>query len=153
MPSNNLRLSPRLRNWTYGSFGVLFVSGAAWWILQRWGLIETEFGPTIHPAATWLLRLHGAAAMLGLIVLGVLLPLHMQRGWMDGENRPSGTGMVACCLVLTITGWLLYYAGHERIRALASHVHIWLGVALPAIIAAHIWLGRKSRRREDNNNP
>ena len=51
MRSDKFRLSPRLRVWTYGTFGLLFASGLLWWLIQRWGRVETEFGPA--PLAGW----------------------------------------------------------------------------------------------------
>lgn len=145
MPADDLRIRPRLRGWIHGTIGVLFITGAVWWALQRWGNVETEFGSTAHPAAPWVMRVHGAAAMLMLLVLGWLVPVHVLRGWRARRNRRSGAGLVAVLGTLTITGWLLYYAGGEKLRAAASALHVWLGLTLPLIIVAHIWLGRRSR--------
>ena len=153
MRSSHLTLSPRLRGWTYGTFGVLFVSGLLWWMLQQWGRTETPFGPATHPAAAWLLRLHGAAAMLVLGILGVLLPLHVRRAWHARKNRFSGAGMVALCALLVATGWLLYYASGETLRPAASAIHLWLGLGLPLFLVIHIWLGRRTRRRPKNQTP
>ena len=151
MRAENLRLSPRLRAWVHGTTCALFLTGIAWWALHRWGAIETGFGETTNPAAPWVLRVHGAVAMLMLVVLGILGPLHVRRGWHANRNRRSGAGLVATMTVLTITGWLLYYAGGERLRSTASALHLWLGFLLPLIVVIHIWLGRRARvhpRRE-----
>jgi heme A synthase len=147
MRSEYLRLSPRLRVWTYSTFGVLFASGLLWWILQRWSPTETEFGPAIHPAATWLLRLHGAASMLVLVILGILLPLHVRRAWRARKNRFSGAVMLALSGLLVATGWLLYYASGETLRPTASAIHLWAGLGLPLSLIVHIWLGRRARRQ------
>ena len=146
MRSDKFRLSPRLRVWTYGTFGLLFASGLLWWLIQSWGRVETEFGPTPHSAAAWLLRLHGAAAMLVLVILGVLLPVHVARAWRARRNRSSGAGMLTLCALLAATGWLLYYATGETSRTIVSAIHLWLGFSLPLVLVIHIWLGRRARR-------
>ena len=149
MRVDDLRLKPRLRAWVYGTIGALFLTGLVWWLLDRWGRVETEFGDVTHPAAPWLMRAHGAAAMLMLVVVGVLVPLHVRRGWHARRNRGSGAGLVGALGVLAITGWLLYYAGGTQSREIASVSHVWLGFALPLAIFGHIWLGRRSRVAKD----
>lgn len=145
MPASRRQLSPRLRVWTYATLTVLFGSGLVWWALQRWALVDTDFGPAAHPLSPWMLKLHGLAAMAFLIVLGVLVPEHMRRCWHAEKNRLSGVGMITVLIILSISGWLLYYAGNEHLRALTSDVHVWLGLAVPIIVAGHVILGRRSR--------
>jgi hypothetical protein len=148
MSGPGLRLSPRLRRTTYAVLAGLFLTGAAWWILARWGEVETEFGPGPHPLLPWILRLHGAAAILTTFVFGYLVPIHARRAWRARLNRGSGAGLVAALVLLTLTGWLLYYSGGERLRELASAGHLWLGLALPAIVDLHVWRGRLERKRQ-----
>ncbi|HTL67056.1 MAG TPA: hypothetical protein VL200_05295 [Lacunisphaera sp.] len=154
---DQLRLGPRLRAWTYATLGALFVTGVAWWSLELWGRVETEFGPAAHPAGPWLLRFHGAAAMIFLVLIGWLLPSHVRRGWQARRNRRSGGGLLASLGALTLTGWLLYYAGSEPLRAVATTVHRWLGLILPLLVVLHVWIGRRSRpverRRDGPMNP
>jgi hypothetical protein len=100
----------------------------------------------LHPAEPWLLKAHGAAAMVSLIVLGTLLIVHVKRGWQSKLNRGSGTGLLSVFGVLIVSGYALYYVGEERFRALASNIHLWVGLALPAVLIAHIVLGHRLRR-------
>jgi hypothetical protein len=51
--------------------------------------------------------------------------------------------MVVCNAVLIVTAFGLYYFGSETLRPLTSDVHIVVGLALPFLLALHIWLGRK----------
>ena len=145
MPANPLQLGPQLKLWTYSSLAALFATGAIWFWLQRWGMVETDFGPTTHPLSAWMLRIHGLAAIVFLVVFGVLLPMHVRRSWQAGKNKLSGVGMLIVIFILTFTGWLLYYAGGENLRSLASNVHLWLGLAMPFIIIGHIIMGSKSQ--------
>ena len=47
--------------------------------------------------------------------------------------------------ILTITGYGLYYAGGERLRAWTSWIHLAVGLALPLLLILHIWLGKRTR--------
>src|SRR5437879_2284855 len=105
MRPNGIRLSGRHRLWFHGIFVVLFLSGALWWIFHNWVQVKGEFGPTPHPAEKWWLKLHGAAAMAALIVLGTLIPTHVKRGWRAQRYRTNGIFLVAVCLLLIGTGY------------------------------------------------
>ena len=51
-----------------------------------------------------------AAAMAILIAFGSVLAVHVPTGWSLRRNLASGVGMLTSMALLTITGWLLYYA-------------------------------------------
>lgn len=144
MRRDSLKLSSRHRRWFYFIFGVLFVSGSAWLALHQWGVTETEFGAQQNPAEPWLLRLHGAAAMATLVILGTMIPLHLRRGWRARRNRGTGVVITSVCVVLIASGYFLYYAGGETLRRAAVYGHDVLGLALPLIIIWHIFRGRRS---------
>jgi len=136
-----------LRTATYWTAGALFASGLAWFVLHQWFPSDSDFGPSPGPAEPWLMRLHGAAAMANLIVLGALLQSHVLPSWRHGYNRRSGLLLAAALLALVVTGYLLYYSGGETARAIASWVHLGLGLMLPAAVAAHVRGARRARRQ------
>ena len=146
MHSGGLKLSLRHRLWLHGSLAVLFFTGVGWWLLHDFVQVETDFGPRGHPLASWSLKLHGLAALVSLVVLGSLVPLHMRRGWLAHRNRWHGGILVAVLFLLTLTGYGLYYSGLETLREISSWAHRVLGLLLPAIIALHIRAGRRSSR-------
>ena len=141
MPPDAIRLGRRHRAWTYTVCGLLFLSGAAWQILH-W---ISESAPPQNNLGPWLMRLHGAAAMAALVILGTLIPLHLRRGWIARRNRVSGVAFTGACGVLVLTGYALYYAGSESLRNWSSFTHVAVGLAGPFALLWHIWLGRKSR--------
>ncbi len=153
MSRNRLRLSFRQRSWLYGSFAVLLLSGVAWWVLNKWFPIETDVGPQPNPLQPWLLRLHGAAAMVALVVMGSLLPNHVRTGWRAHRNRFSGGGIIAFCLALTVTGYGLYYASNDALRSATSLTHLALGLAFPVALIWHIRRGRALRHRTPHGHP
>ena len=132
-----MRLSARFRAVLYGVVAVLFVTGAAWIAVDR----------AVWPkTATYLLRLHGGAAMAMLVLLGALLPLHVRIAWRRGKNLASGIGMLGSNAILVMTAFGLYYTGSETLRRWSSELHIAIGLGLPLLVAGHALLGRRSRR-------
>lgn len=110
----------------YALLVILLASGLAW--------------ETMSPgsAASLVMKIHGVAAMLVLVVLGTLLTRHVPAGWEAGKSRTSGVFMLSALLWLAGTGYALYYAGDERLRWYAAQSHLWIGLAATAIVLLHI---------------
>ena len=142
MRTDGMQLSVRHRAWLYGTFVALFLSGVAWMMLH-WGPPHDG----VHPGESWALRVHGAAAMATLIMLGTLVPLHIKRGWQARRNRGDGLVMITVNLVLGATGYGLYYAGGEQWRFVSRWAHIVVGLLLPVVIVWHVRAGRATRPR------
>ena len=94
--------------------------------------------------AAFLLSLHGGSAMVTLMLLGALGPMHVQRAWRAKKNRVTGIASVAIYGLLIATAFGLYYVGSEAFRPWISTIHIAFGLAVPAVVAAHIMVGRAS---------
>ena len=62
------------------------------------------------------------------------------------NNRRFWLAAVAVMLLLTVTGYLLYYAGGEDTRPVIGAVHWILGLAVPALLAWHVLSGRTAAR-------
>ena len=140
-----MRLDPRFRAALYSVVGVLFSTGAAWFAVDR----LKEVGPGVEAwqdACARLLTLHGGVAMLFLLLLGALVPLHVRIGWRLGNNRLSGSLMLGLNAVVVVTAFGLYYAGSATLRPWISDIHIAAGLGFPALIALHAVLGRRSVR-------
>jgi len=141
-----VKVGRRQRTALYAVCSLLWLTGAVYWLLER----AADGADLPARAAAWrprLLALHGAGALLFLVVLGALLPHHVRRAWHAGANRRSGAVAIAVGALLAATGWLLYYAGDERVRALAVAVHDLVGLALPLFLLFHVARGRVWRRR------
>jgi len=140
-----LRLDPGVRFWNYAAFTALFVTGAIWLVADQ---LKDAEGELWQAVAANTLMLHGTAAMIALVLLGALIPLHVQRSWRIGKNRISGAIMVGINAVLVATAAALYYAGSDTLRSVAADVHIAIGLAFPVLIVTHIVLGRRNRARD-----
>ena len=142
--ANSIRLSRRHEWFAYATIALVFVSGTAWAWLHYFAASPNDLGGT-SPAESWTLKAHGAAAMLTLVLIGTLLPMHVKFAWRAGRNLRTGLSLLSLFGFLVLTGYGLYYVGGERLRAWTSAAHLWVGLALPLIMALHIWRGRTTR--------
>ncbi len=138
--ADRVRLPRWQRSATYASFTSLFLTGTFWWMLD----LQRGENPANAPQV-WLLRLHGLAAMLVLICFGALLTNHVRIGWAVQRNRWLGGTMVALTVLLTTTGYALYYTVGDTMRLSASWIHFCIGVATLPLLTLHIWRGRNTR--------
>jgi len=138
-----MRLSGAFRASLYAALAVLLLTGIAWLFIDA---ARDPFQPGGGgEAGPLLLAVHGGAAMAFLILLGALLPLHVQSNWARDRNRWAGVIMLAINAVLIATAYALYYSGSDRWRSWASNLHIAAGLVLPLWLAVHIWLGWRTR--------
>jgi hypothetical protein len=138
------RLDAPFRFAVYAAFAVLFASGAAWLVADR--MKESAQGEIWQESAATLLMVHGGTAMLTLMLLGALVPVHMGRAWRARKNRATGILMAGCNAVLIVTAFGLYYLASEEFRPWASDIHIAFGLVLPLSILVHVQAGRKQRK-------
>ncbi|MGJ4949927.1 hypothetical protein [Bradyrhizobium sp. HKCCYLS20291] len=138
-----MRLKGAFRFALYGTLALLFISGAFWLVADQLKT-HSEDSEMWQQAAAFLLSMHGGAAMVTLMLLGALGPMHVQRAWRAKKNRATGTASMAVYGLLVLTAFGLYYAGSEALRSWVSIVHIAFGLGVPAVITAHIKVGRSS---------
>lgn len=144
---SSIRLSPTHERWVIGTGIALLASGVLWLVFHYFVTVRGEFGDTPHPLEIWWLRLHGAAAMAFLVVLGTVLPVHVRRAWDLRRNYRTGLGVLLVTAVLLLTGYALYYVASEQLRPWLSCIHWVVGlVGLPALIV-HVFRGRQTSGR------
>lgn len=136
-----LRLRRGTRAVLYGLGTALFASGALWLYLRG------TRAPDALPGALepWLLKLHGAAAMLLLYVTGTMLYGHMVNAWHQRRNRLAGTVTAAAFVLLASTGYGLYYFDGEALRRATEWAHWICGFGLPLVLWWHVSRGRASQ--------
>lgn len=145
MTRTPIALSRRHQGWLYGTLGVLLITGVAWAVLHYY------FRSAEDDISVWeprLLKIHGAAAMLSLLMLGTLIPLHIKRAWHARKNRRSGALVVGWFGLLTLTGYGLYYSGGELLRQWTSWIHLGIGVVIVPLLAWHVVAGWKAMGRK-----
>ena len=139
---DSIQLKRLQRYFLYVVLALLFLSGVAW---AYWNYPIGSSGDFEASAKGWAIKIHGAAAMGILVLIGMLLSAHVRFAWRARRNRPNGSVFLSAFAVLTITGYGLYYAGSERLRAWTSWIHLAVGLALPILLLVHILLGRRTR--------
>ena len=138
-PPATVRLSLAHERSVYATFAALVVTGCGW-LLCHYVLAETgDFGPLPHPQEGLWLELHGAAGMIALVLFGSLLTTHMRRAWTLRRGRASGGTLAGLFVLLTVTGYGLYYVGGESFRGWISVVHWAVGLAIPLLLAVHVY--------------
>jgi cytochrome c biogenesis protein CcdA len=139
-----LRLKPSFRFAIYAAFAVLFLTGVGW-LVADWQ--KDISGDEIwQQSIAYLLMVHGGAAMVTLLLLGALIPVHVLRAWRSLKNRLSGSAMVTFNAVLIVTAFGLYYLGSETLRPWMSWIHIAAGFSLALLFPLHIYRGRRELR-------
>lgn len=132
-----VRLSGAHLGWALAAFVAVALSGALW-LVAHYGVDPDADAP--GGLERWSLRLHGAAAMLALFLLGTVAARHALPAWRTGRNRTSGALLATAFVVLTASGYVLYYGG-ETVHAGASGLHWGVGLASAAVLATHAYLG------------
>ncbi|HXI74172.1 MAG TPA: hypothetical protein VNG94_01210 [Pyrinomonadaceae bacterium] len=130
------------RYFLYAVLALIFLSGAAW---AFWNYLAASPGDFQTSAKAWAMKIHGAAAMAILVSVGMLLNEHVRLAWRARRNRANGSVFLSAFAFLTITGYGLYYAGGERLRAWTSWIHLAIGLVLPILLLIHIFLGKRTR--------
>ncbi len=120
---------------------MLLLSGAGWFVAD-W---LKDSGEIWQQVAASMLMIHGGVAMLTLMALGALIPVHFLRAWRAGNNLVSGSIMAAFNALLIVTAFGLYYLGSEAVRPWVSWIHIVAGLCVSSMFPIHILLGRRSR--------
>ena len=139
---DRIRLRRLQRYFLYVVLALVFLSGMAW---AYWNYLAASPGDFEASAKAWAMKIHGAAAMAVLVLVGMLLNEHVRLAWRARRNRTNGSIFLSAFAFLAITGYALYYAGGERLRAWTSWVHLATGLVLPILLLIHVLLGRRTR--------
>src|SRR5262245_55756281 len=139
---DRIRLRRLQRYFLYAVLALVFLSGVAW---AYWNYLAAWPGEFEMSAKAWAMKIHGAAAMAVLVLVGMLLNEHVRLAWRARRNRANGSVFLSAFAFLTVTGYGLYYAGGERLRAWTSWIHLLTGLTLPILLLIHVLLGRRTR--------
>lgn len=138
MPGCGVSPSARHKRWIHAALWSAYATGIAWMVLHyavnRGDVPESGW----RVCETWMLRAHGAAAMAALAVFGSMLPVHIPSAWRLKSSLASGITLLASLSVFAVTGWLLYYASGDLMRAASSGAHMGLGVVSPLALLWHV---------------
>ncbi len=108
------------------------VASGGLWMLVHWlqwpAVAQAEMAGLPSPWEAGLMRVHGGAMMLMLIMAGRVSATHAQRGWRLRQRRRGGLWMLFSLLALALTGYALFYWVPEDLRDQVGLVHGGLGL-------------------------
>lgn len=130
----------------YITFILVFLTGLVWLYFDNFVLIETVIGHAKHPLQKWLMKGHGFTAIVFTFLLGLIYGVHIKRTWPMQKRRKSGLLLVGVILVISISGFLLYYVSDESFRYWSATIHWVLGLSVPVILIRHIRSSRLKSR-------
>ena len=145
MINPNNRMSRMLRTMTLLVFTALWLSGCVWLVLHWFFAVPGEFGTLQHPWEPTLLLMHGLIAVIALYVLGWLTARHVTEKWEQLRRRLSGITLLTLLLILSVSGFALFFLTDDRIRAWNGGLHEIVGVGI-ALFAVEHWFFGKPRR-------
>ena len=131
-------MSTGLRRAIYVVCSLLWVSGCVWLVAHYAFPTATEFGPAPNPWEPVLLRIHGWVAVSAVFLLGWITAEHISDRWRRSRNRVSGFSLAGLAVVLTASGYGLYYTT-DRLHDVAAVGHEIVGAAAIVFAFAHWW--------------
>lgn len=146
MSNISLTIKQSYRYFFYGVLGLSFITGIAFWLLRRYGMVEGDFGPESHFLQYPLLQIHGLSAFVMLMSLGAIFASHIPKTWSSKRSRKSGILILTFTALSIITAYSLYYLVSENWHELLGNSHAIIGISLPLILLIHITLARRTRK-------
>ena len=146
--AERVRPGATARRALYATITVLTGSGI-WWLYVHFGANRLAASSDEFPnlaSEALALKVHGAAAFATLFALGAMSAYHIRRGWVLKRNRVSGSLVVSAFILLTGTGYALYYLVSDDTHAAVSILHWAAGLAVLPMLIGHILVSRHARR-------
>jgi hypothetical protein len=136
-------MSTGLRRAIYAVCALLWMSGCAWLVAHFAFPTATDFGPAPNPWEPVLLRIHGWMAVCGVFLFGWITANHISDRWRKSPNRVSGFSLAGLVVILTASGYALYYTT-DRLHDVAGTLHEVMGAVAIAFAFAHWWNNARS---------
>ncbi len=133
------------RRGVYAAVAALALSGLLWLAVHFFAPFAEE-DLAQNTAKLWAIRVHAAAALWTLVMVGSLLPLHIRAAWHIRKNRISGACAALAMAALALTGYALGYAPEGVARQWSAWLHWGIGTGMPLLLLVHVLLGHRTRR-------
>jgi hypothetical protein len=130
---------------TYGILGSLWLSGCVWLWLDQFAAGHGPFGTIPHPWAAPVLLLHGIIAVASLYFLGWMTARHVAHWWPRHRRRRSGGTFAGCLVLLTVSGFALFFLTDEGWQQGTARLHDIVGLAVTAFGLQHGFFVRRGR--------
>jgi hypothetical protein len=138
------RMPRRQRLAVYAISTTLWASGLLWLILDEFFARPEPFGRNPHPLESPLLLIHGIVAILSAYVLGWISARHVLLWWSGGLRRWSGGTFSVLVLVLSISGFALFFISSDEWQRFAKLTHEAIGTVIVLFAVQHWFFGRRT---------
>lgn len=133
-----MKLSLIHRNLLYITWTILSITGLYFAYFQDF----QENLPTVFTLYT--LKIHGVFSSFFLILLGSLIPIHIQLFIKIKRNLKTGLLLLLGMFLLSFSGIFLYYIS-EELNFFLKILHIGMGIVIIFLLPTHIYFGIKRK--------
>jgi hypothetical protein len=127
----------------YLAFGLLWATGIWWLVLDFWFAVPGEFGVSPHAWAAPLLLAHGVLAVPALWLTGWVAARHSTPQWKARLRRGSGGSFAAMLLLLSASGFALFFLASDEAQHVTALAHEAIGVVFALFVLEHWYFGRR----------
>jgi hypothetical protein len=146
-------MSARSRFAVYGILGALWLSGCVRLVLDEFFESTGPFGATPHPWAGAILTLHGIAGIVSTYLFGWLTARHVLARWPGRSRRLSGATLAASFMLLTLSGFALFFVSDDRWQHLAALTHDAFGLGILVFAIQHWFFPKRRDMRSAASRP
>jgi hypothetical protein len=146
-------MSMRKRFAIYSIFGILWLSGCVWLVLDQFFESEGQFGPAPNHWEPPILLAHGIVAILSMYLLGWVTARHVLRWWPARLRRWSGATLAGIFALLSVSGFALFFVSDDRWQHGAAIAHDALGLGITAFAIQHWFFARRRDMRSAASRP
>ena len=132
------RLMPDLlRYCVYLGFGGVWLTGCVWLALHLFFETPDEFGIARHPLEPTLLWIHGVLSIAIAYLFGWIMARHASEAWRQQKRRVSGGLLTTVIVVLSVSGFALFFLTESTWQTQSARIHEILGVAVTLFAVEH----------------
>jgi len=143
----------RKRLAVYGVFGLLWLSGCVWLVLDQFFESKGQFGAMPNAWQPPILLMHGIIAILSMYLLGWITARHVLRWWPARLRRLSGGALATLFVLLTSSGFALFFVSDDRWQHVAALAHDVLGLGITVFAIQHWFFARRRDMRSAASRP
>jgi hypothetical protein len=137
----------------YAVLGALWLSGCLWLLLDQYFSRPGEFGRTPNALEPPILLIHGIVAILSMYLLGWVTSRHVLKWWPGRLRRLSGASLAAFFVLLSLSGFALFFVTDDRWQRVSSVGHDILGLGVTVFAIQHWFFVRPRDIRRADSRP
>lgn len=120
----------------------LYATGVSVWVLSRWFLVVSAFGPESSPMRVFWLQMHSIVSLWFLALFGFIFHSHVMPAWRRGRKRLSGSFLTGVLIFLSLTVPGLFYITDDTLKNNVAAVHTYVGLAAILVFLLHYFSRR-----------